>query len=73
MLLGTFSVVPRVAGGEVNLNTIILSRAHPIAQITPDKLIVLGQVAKKYNLYTKITGGYDYSIHIILSLILCMC
>ncbi|KAI6106917.1 hypothetical protein EDD16DRAFT_1489574 [Pisolithus croceorrhizus] len=38
---GTFSVVPRVAGGE----------------ITPDKLIVLGQVAKKYKLYTKITGG----------------
>ncbi|MEX1056563.1 MAG: nitrite reductase (NAD(P)H), partial [Natronospirillum sp.] len=38
---GTFSVVPRVAGGE----------------ITPDKLIVLGQVAKDYGLYTKITGG----------------
>lgn len=38
---GTFSVVPRVAGGE----------------ITADKLIVLGQVAKKYNLYCKITGG----------------
>jgi len=38
---GTYSVVPRVAGGE----------------ITPDKLIVLGQVAKKYGLYTKITGG----------------
>lgn len=38
---GTFSVVPRVAGGE----------------ITPDKLIVIGNVAKKYNLYTKITGG----------------
>ena len=38
---GTYSVVPRVPGGE----------------ITPDKLIVLGQVAKKYNLYTKITGG----------------
>lgn len=37
----TFSVVPRVAGGE----------------ITPDKLIVIGQVAKKYNLYCKITGG----------------
>jgi len=37
----TYSVVPRVAGGE----------------ITPDKLIVLGEVAKKYNLYTKITGG----------------
>jgi nitrite reductase (NADH) large subunit len=38
---GTYSVVPRVAGGE----------------ITPEKLIVLGNVAKKYNLYTKITGG----------------
>lgn len=38
---GTYSVVPRIAGGE----------------ITPDKLIVLGQVAKKYDLYTKVTGG----------------
>ena len=38
---GTFSVIPRVAGGE----------------ITPEKLIAIGQVAKKYNLYTKITGG----------------
>ena len=38
---GTYSVVPRIPGGE----------------ITPDKLIVLGQVAKKYSLYTKITGG----------------
>ena len=38
---GTYSVVPRIAGGE----------------ITPDKLIVLGEVAKKYDLYTKITGG----------------
>lgn len=38
---GLFSVVPRVAGGE----------------ITPEKLIVLGEVAKEYNLYTKITGG----------------
>lgn len=38
---GTYSVVPRIAGGE----------------ITPDKLIVIGSVAKKYNLYTKITGG----------------
>lgn len=38
---GSFSVVPRVPGGE----------------ITPDKLIVLGQVAKKFGLYTKITGG----------------
>ena len=38
---GTFSVIPRVAGGE----------------ITPDKLIAIGQVAKEFNLYTKITGG----------------
>jgi nitrite reductase (NADH) large subunit len=38
---GTYSVVPRIPGGE----------------ITPDKLIVIGEVAKKYNLYTKITGG----------------
>lgn len=38
---GTYSVVPRIAGGE----------------ITPDKLIALGQVAKQFNLYTKITGG----------------
>lgn len=38
---GTFSVVPRVAGGE----------------ITPDKMIVMGEVANKYGLYTKITGG----------------
>ena len=35
---GTYSVVPRIAGGE----------------ITPDKLIVLGEVAKKYNLYTNL-------------------
>ena len=38
---GTYSIVPRVPGGE----------------ITPGKLIVLGEVAKKYDLYTKITGG----------------
>src|SRR5690606_4710466 len=38
---GLYSVVPRISGGE----------------ITPDKLIVLGQVAQKYGLYTKITGG----------------
>jgi nitrite reductase (NADH) large subunit len=38
---GTYSVVPRVPGGE----------------ITPDQLIAIGQVGKKYNLYTKITGG----------------
>jgi nitrite reductase (NADH) large subunit len=34
-------VVPRIPGGE----------------ITPDKLIVIGEVGKKYGLYTKITGG----------------
>ncbi len=38
---GTYSVVPRITGGE----------------ISPDMLIALGQVAKKYKLYTKITGG----------------
>jgi len=38
---GTYSVVPRIPGGE----------------ITPDKLIAIGIVGKKYNLYTKITGG----------------
>ncbi len=38
---GSYSVVPRVPGGE----------------ITPDKLVVIGEVAKKYNLYTKITGA----------------
>ncbi|GJH19546.1 nitrite reductase large subunit [Caballeronia novacaledonica] len=38
---GTYSVVPRMPGGEV----------------TPDGLIAVGQVAKKYGLYTKITGG----------------
>jgi nitrite reductase (NADH) large subunit len=38
---GSYSVVPRIAGGE----------------ITPDKLLAIAQVAKKYGLYTKITGG----------------
>lgn len=38
---GTYSVVPRIPGGE----------------ILPEKLIVIGQVAQKYGLYTKITGG----------------
>jgi nitrite reductase (NADH) large subunit len=38
---GTYSIVPRVPGGE----------------ITPEKLIVIGEVARKYGLYTKITGG----------------
>ncbi|KAJ5161578.1 hypothetical protein N7492_006970 [Penicillium capsulatum] len=38
---GTFSVVPRVPGGE----------------ITADKLIAIGSVAKKYGLYCKITGA----------------
>lgn len=38
---GTYSVVPRVPGGE----------------ITPEKLIVLGKVAQRFGLYTKITGG----------------
>lgn len=38
---GSYSIVPRIPGGE----------------ITAEKLIVLGEVAKKYQLYTKITGG----------------
>jgi len=38
---GSYSVIPRIPGGE----------------ITPDKLIAMGEVAKKYDLYTKITGG----------------
>jgi nitrite reductase (NADH) large subunit len=38
---GTYSVVPRVPGGE----------------ITPAQLIVLGEVARDFDLYTKITGG----------------
>jgi nitrite reductase (NADH) large subunit len=38
---GTYSIVPRVPGGE----------------ITPEKLIAIGEVAKEYGLYTKITGG----------------
>lgn len=38
---GTYSIVPRVPAGEIK----------------PDQLIVIGQVAKRYGLYTKITGG----------------
>ena len=38
---GTYSVVPRIPGGE----------------ITPAKLIVIGEVARDFDLYTKITGG----------------
>jgi nitrite reductase (NADH) large subunit len=38
---GSYSVVPRLPGGEV----------------TPDQLLVIAQVAKDFDLYTKITGG----------------
>jgi nitrite reductase (NADH) large subunit len=38
---GTYSIIPRVAGGE----------------ITPEQLITIGQIAQKFKLYTKITGG----------------
>jgi nitrite reductase (NADH) large subunit len=38
---GTYSIIPRIPGGE----------------ITPEKLIIIGEVAKKFDLYTKITGG----------------
>lgn len=38
---GTYSVIPRSAGGE----------------ITPDGLMEIGRIAREYNLYTKITGS----------------
>jgi nitrite reductase (NADH) large subunit len=38
---GTYSVVPRIPGGE----------------ITPERLMVIAQVAQDFGLYTKITGG----------------
>jgi nitrite reductase (NADH) large subunit len=38
---GSYSIVPRIAGGE----------------ITPRQLITIGQIAQKFRLYTKITGG----------------
>ncbi|WP_086461255.1 nitrite reductase large subunit NirB [Agreia sp. VKM Ac-1783] len=38
---GTYSVVPRIPGGE----------------ITPAKLKVIAEVAEQFNLYTKLTGG----------------
>lgn len=38
---GTYSVIPRMSGGE----------------ITPEKLIAIGHIAKKYDVYTKITGA----------------
>ncbi|MDT0266889.1 nitrite reductase large subunit NirB [Streptomyces sp. DSM 44915] len=38
---GSYSIVPRIPGGE----------------ISPEKLIVIGEVARDFNLYTKITGG----------------
>jgi nitrite reductase (NADH) large subunit len=38
---GTYSVIPRIPGGE----------------ITPEKLIVLGEIAQRFDLYCKITGG----------------
>jgi nitrite reductase (NAD(P)H) len=43
---GTYPIISRASGGE----------------ITPEKLIVIGNVAKKYNLYTKITGGQRIGI-----------
>ncbi|MFZ2509919.1 MAG: nitrite reductase large subunit NirB [Gordonia sp. (in: high G+C Gram-positive bacteria)] len=38
---GTYSVVPRVPGGD----------------ITPEHLILIGEIARDFGLYTKITGG----------------
>lgn len=38
---GTYSVIPRSAGGE----------------ITPEGLMAIGEIGRRYNLYTKITGS----------------
>jgi nitrite reductase (NADH) large subunit len=38
---GTYSVIPRIPGGE----------------ISPEQLIALGEIARDFDLYTKITGG----------------
>lgn len=38
---GSYSVIPRIPGGE----------------ITPEKLMAIGEVAKRFGLYTKITGA----------------
>ena len=38
---GSYSIVPRVPGGD----------------ITPEQLILIGEIARDFNLYTKITGG----------------
>ena len=38
---GTYSVVPRVPGGD----------------ITPEQLILIGEIARDFGLYTKVTGG----------------
>ena len=38
---GPYPVIPRIPGGE----------------ITPEKLLVIGEVARDFGLYTKITGG----------------
>ncbi|MFJ8017628.1 nitrite reductase large subunit NirB [Streptomyces sp. NPDC096339] len=44
---GTYSVVPRVVGGE----------------ITPEQIIELGEVARDYGLYTKITGAQRIGLY----------
>ncbi|MER7762457.1 nitrite reductase large subunit NirB [Streptomyces sp. NPDC097619] len=44
---GTYSVVPRVAGGE----------------ISPEQVIALGEVARDYGLYTKITGAQRIGLY----------
>jgi nitrite reductase (NAD(P)H) len=43
---GTFSVVPRIIAGE----------------IAPEGLIAIGEVAKKYGLYTKASGISIFSL-----------
>jgi len=42
---GTFSVIPRIAAGEVS----------------PDGLIAIGSVAKEYGLYTKVGLSFSHN------------
>ncbi|MEV7415735.1 nitrite reductase large subunit NirB [Streptomyces sp. NPDC089919] len=44
---GTYSVIPRVAGGE----------------ITPEQIIAIGEVGRDYGLYTKITGAQRIGLY----------
>ena len=59
---GTYSVIPRVPG-MFKLNCLLPSLFNIIrsfesgGELLPEQLVELGLVAKKYNLYSKITGA----------------